>query len=129
MLPAFISRFAIDPDCNPPSFFGLKPWFQYLKTDDACNVIDFRILYRNADGTSGSDVLLVGLAVVDDMLRIAGFVAIGFIIYGGVVYLTSQGSPDATGKAQTTIQNALIGLVICIMAIALVTFLGSRVGA
>lgn len=127
MWSALTSLFGVTPPCVPPSFFGLKPWYQYLKTDGDCNVVDFQILYRDANGAGRSDVLLVGLALIDDMLRIAGFVAIGFIIYGGIVYLTSQGSPDATGKAQSTIQNALIGLVVCILAIALVTFLGSRV--
>ncbi len=123
MLHSLISNFAVTNGCTPPSFFGLKPWYQYLETDAKCNVINFQVL----DPANASDFLLIALVLVDDLLRIAGFVAIVFIIWGGVQYLTSQGSPEVTGKAQGTVQNALIGLIICLVAIALVSFLGSKV--
>ena len=58
---------------------------------------------------------------------IAGIVAIGFVVYGGILYVTSQGSPDQTQKAQSTIQNALIGLVIAMIAVAVVSFLGNKI--
>lgn len=106
------------------SFFGLKPWYAYLQLDGNCNVVNFQVLPQNGQ----SDLLLVGLAIFDDLLRIAALVAIGYIIYGGVLYVTSQGSPDQTGKAQNTILNALIGLVIAIISAALVSFIGSRIG-
>ncbi len=124
MLTYLISHFAVTGGCQEPQFFGLRPWFHYLKTDDQCNVIDFQFL--PTDGKS--DLLLILLAVVDDLLRIAGFVAIGFIIYGGLLYVTSQGSPEQTQKAQQTIQNALIGLGVAVVAIATVSFFGSRIG-
>jgi hypothetical protein len=103
---------------------GLKPWYEYLETDQYCNVRDFNVL----GGTSGSDFILIALALVDNLLRIAGFVAIGYIIFGGVLYITSQGSPDQTSKAQSTIINAIVGLVIAVVAVAAVTFLGNRLG-
>lgn len=105
-------------------FFGLKTWYHYLQTDGSCSIVNFQFLPANGQ----SDVLLILLALTDNLLRIAGLVAIGFIIYGGILYVTSQGSPDQTSKAQSTIQNALIGLVIAILAIAAVSFIGSRIG-
>ena len=122
MITQFITLFAA-PHCRPPTFFGLKPWYAYLPTDANCNVTSFNVL--NSNGSSSFQ--LIALAIVDDMLRIGGLVAIGFIIYGGVLYLTSQGSADQTQKAQNTIQNALIGLVICLLAVAVVSFLGRRI--
>src|SRR4051812_1544207 len=101
--------------CTYTSFFGLKPWYAYLP---GCSVNDFNKLILPEDGQSG--FLLIGLAIFDDLLRIAALVAIGFIIYGGILYVTSQGSPDQTGKAQNTIINALIGLVVAILAAAIV---------
>ncbi len=124
MWTSLISIFGVGAGCNPPAFFGLKPWYQYLDTDAACNIVDFKVF---GGGSEISGFLLIALAVVDNLIRIAGFVAIGFIIYGGIMYITSQGSPDQTGKAQGTIQNALIGLVIVLIATGLVTFLGSRI--
>lgn len=124
MLSSLTSMFAVTNGCRPPSFFGLRPWYYYLETDRNCNIINFKVL----GGTSGSDFVLIALALVDDLLRIAAFVAIGYIIYAGILYVTSQGSPEQTGKAQNSIQNALIGLVITLVSIGFVTFLGNRLG-
>lgn len=112
--------------CAEKTFFGLRPWYAYLTTtaeNGGCTV-KFDLLPENGR----SDLLLVLLVVIDDLLRVAGLVAIGFIIWGGVTYITSQGDPQQTQKAQQTINNALLGLAMCIMSIAVVTFIGSRVG-
>jgi hypothetical protein len=120
-LSPFVTHFA----CGGGSFFGLVPWYQYLTLDGTCNVSGgFQVLPESGV----SDLLLVALAIVDDLLRIAGLVAVGYIIYGGIMYTMSQGSPDQTGKAQNTIINALIGLVIATLSVAIVTFVGNRIG-
>ncbi len=123
-LTTLFTHFAARGGCNPPAFFGLKPWYEYLDTNADCTIKTFNVL----GGDAGSDFVLVALVLVDDLLRIAGLVAIGYVIYGGILYVTSQGSPDQTGKAQNTILNALIGLVIAVLAVAFVTFLGNRIG-
>ncbi|MEJ0072791.1 MAG: pilin [Candidatus Saccharibacteria bacterium] len=107
-------------------FLTLEPWFYYLPSadfnPDSCTITSF-----NALG-SKSDILLIALAILDDLIQIAALVAVGFVIYGGIQYVTSQGSPDATKKAQQTIINALIGLVLAILATAIVSFIGSKLG-
>ena len=122
-LQIFSATFQSTPGCEPNGFFGLKPWYHYLQADSECNVVNFSFL--PADGKSS--LLLVGAALLDDLLMIAGIVAIGFVVYGGILYVTSQGSPDQTQKAQSTIQNALIGLVIAMIAVAVVSFLGNKI--
>jgi hypothetical protein len=121
VLQALFTQFAAG--CSP-TFFGLKTWHAYLKHNSDCSIKDFQVL----GGTSGSDFVLILVAIIDDLLRIVALVAIGFIIYGGIKYVTSQGSPDQTGQAQNTILDALIGLVITMIAIAFVTFLGNKLG-
>lgn len=111
--------------CKEPNFFGLITWYHYLDVDSKCNVKNFNIL---SSGKS-SDVLLVLLAVVDDLLRVAGLLAVGFVIYGAIQFITSEGESDKTAKAQKTIVNALVGLVIAIAAVSVVTFVGGRLGA
>jgi hypothetical protein len=113
--------------CADRTFFGLKPWYHYLqvtynKATDSCDVA-----FNALGNGKTSDILLVLLAVVDDLLRIAGLVAIGFVIYAGIKYVMSQGSPDETSKAQSTLMNALIGLAVALIAIALVSFIGHQV--
>lgn len=124
MIMQLLSQFSVTSGCSEPQFFGLRTWYHYLDTDSQCNIVNFNVI----GGTSGSDFMLIAIAIVDDLLRIAGLVAIGFIIYGGILYVTSQGSPDQTSKAQGTIQNALVGLVFAIIAVSIVTFLGDRLG-
>lgn len=103
-------------------FFGLVPWYHYLKLDKNCEVPNFTLLGAH------SDLLLIILAIVDDLLRIAGVVAVAFVIYAGFRYVTSQGSPEETSKAQSTIINALIGLAIAMIAVAFVSYVGNKLG-
>ncbi|HEY1064369.1 MAG TPA: hypothetical protein VGE30_03710 [Candidatus Saccharimonadales bacterium] len=111
--------------CEKPKLLGIfVPWYQYLTLykDDtgSCTVKDFTLVGNGSD----SDVPKVLLAIVDDLLRLAGLVAVIFVIYGAVQYLTSQGEPDAANKARSTIISALVGLVIALVAVAFVSFLG-----
>lgn len=125
--PLFTFAAACDPKSTTNWFFGLKPWYYYLQlaqdgTTGQCEIANFQMLGQN------SSFLLIGLVVLDDLLRIAAMVAVGFVIWGGITYVTSQGSPDQTGQAQKTIVNALIGLVIAMLSAGIVGFLGSRLG-
>ena len=107
-----------------PNFFGLVPWYHYLAVDAQCKVGNFTVV----NGTASSDIPLVMLALIDDALRIAGIVAVTFVIYGAIQYVISQGEPDKTAKAQSTIMNALIGLAIVLVAVGAVSYIGSRLG-
>jgi Flp pilus assembly pilin Flp len=133
MLSSLLSRFAVyPPTCPNHALFGLIPWYHYLPTADfmgqhgiTCSVMVFTFL---PTGGYPSDIPLVLLAVVDDLLRIAGLIAVAFIIYGGYQYVSSQGQPERTSRAQNTITDALIGVAIAVTAITAVTFLGNKLG-
>jgi hypothetical protein len=113
--------------CAKPTFLGLIPWYQYLTlasdpVTKHCEVQNFTVLGSN------SSFLLIALAILDDLVRVAALVAVGFVIYGGIQYITSQGSPDSTKKAQQTIINALVGLALALVATALVSYIGTKLG-
>lgn len=114
--------------CGDHTFFGLKPWYHYLqvtydKATDSCDVA-----FNALGNGKTSDILLVLLAIVDDLLIIAGIVAVVYVVYAGIKYIMSQGSPDETAKAQSTLINALLGMALAMVAIAVVSFIGNRVG-
>jgi hypothetical protein len=124
--------------CNKTSFFGLEPWYQYLGTNldpTTCEVTCFNVTDQVSPsagekcGDGKSDIPLVLLAVVDDLLRVAALAATGFIMYGAFLYVTSQGDPEGTGRAQKTIINALAGLAVAMTAVAIISFIGKRVGS
>jgi hypothetical protein len=107
------------------NFFGLIPWYHYLPSTDiqSCNVM----IPTNGPPTAiFNNIPLILLAVIDDLLRLAGIVAVGFVVYGGFQYVASQGQADKTARAQNTITDALIGLAIAIAAIAIVTLIGNK---
>ncbi len=64
---------------------------------------------------------LVG-KVTNTLLLIAGAVAVIVIVVGGIQYTLSAGDEKRTKTAKDTITNAVIGLVIAIMAFAIVNF-------
>lgn len=118
------SAYAADP-CPEGSFLGLPAWHHYLDRNEYYDEDTGKLACAvKLDGIS--DIWKIVAAVIDILLRIAALVAIGFVVYGGVTYTLSQGSPDKTKQALSTIINALVGLVISIIAAALVGFIAGR---
>ena len=118
-----ISQFATT--CTPGkggNFLGFPTWYKYLNGENVAGRCTPKIDFVNQP----IQVAGVLLAVIEILLRIAALVAIGFVVVGGVQYITSQGEPDRTNKARGTVINALIGLVIAVTAVAVVTFIGGQ---
>ncbi|TXG76669.1 hypothetical protein E6Q11_04210 [Candidatus Dojkabacteria bacterium] len=53
---------------------------------------------------------------------IAGGIAVIMIVLGGFKYITSLGNAQNVAKAKDTILYAVIGLIVCILAYAIVGF-------
>ena len=51
-----------------------------------------------------------------------GVIAVIVIIIGGVLYMTSSGDSGKVKKAKDTILYGVIGLIICVLAAAIVNF-------
>jgi hypothetical protein len=106
------------------SFLGLHPWFQYLNL----NPSDCSINLDLTQSSNWNQLWLIGIVILDDLLIIAGAVAVGFIIYGAIRYVTSQGEPENVKAAQNTIFSAIIGLIIALIATNAVNFIGNQLG-
>jgi hypothetical protein len=109
--------------CTPQggSFLSFPTWYHYLPgvydTNGACAPQVGHL----------SDIWLIIAAVIEILLRIAALIAVGFVIYGGIQYATSQGNPDQTSQARTTIINAFIGLAITVIAATVVSFIAGSI--
>ena len=99
--------------CGGPTILGLPHWYDYV-----CGH-DFQI---------PQDIPGVALAIVDILLRLVGLIAIGYVVFGAIKYVVSQGEPDKVSEAKGTVINALAGLIIATLAVAMVRFLGNRLG-
>lgn len=120
-----LTKFAAN--CDPNStFLGLPAWYKYLKLENN-PTLGCRILLSGPDGQFQlSDTLPIGLALIEILLRIAGMVAVIFVMYGGFKFVTSNGSPEGAKQARQSIINALIGVVIAVIASAGVSFIARR---
>jgi hypothetical protein len=120
--------------CSTNGFFGIPPWYKYLVTSGRMTTVTDPNGITSCDiagdfkWQGGGDVSLVALGVLDIVLRIAAIAAVIYIIYGGIQYVVSEGSPDKTKEAQNTLINALVVLVIALVASAFVSFIGNRIG-
>lgn len=122
---------AAGDNCNfgsSTSFFGFPRWYEYLPgvqtLSDPSN--PHSQLSCTPQLTNFANIWLILAAIIGILLRVAALAAVGFVIYGGISYITSQGDPEPTAKAKGTIVNALVGLAIAVMAAAIVTFVAGR---
>ena len=118
---SFLNNFA-QQACQPgQSFIGLPTWYKFLpgerSTDDP---LDCQPLLNSL-----SDIWLVVLAVVELMIRIAALAAIIYVIYGGFKFMLARGNPEEITKARMSVINAIVGLIIAVVAVAVVNFIGS----
>lgn len=91
-----------------------------LKTWDAC-------LNHSSGGapeiTSLPDIWLIVLVLIEDAIILAGYIAAGFIIWGGISFIKSQGDPKQISDSKQVIFNAVIGLIIALISVAIVNFI------
>lgn len=62
-------------------------------------------------------------------LWIAWVLAFGFLIYGGVLFITAKGDADQATKARNTILYALLGILIIGISFALINWAAGGDGA
>lgn len=117
------TKFAAACDPGGGGISLLPTWYQYLPGETDA-------LGKCAPAVNFPDDLgAILLAVVDIALRIGVIVAVGYIIYGAILFIISSGEPDKATAARQTIVNSLIGLVIALIATGVVSFIGGQLGA
>jgi len=112
--------------CSPKgNFFGVFPaWYKYLPGELVRDELGVSQCIPRVTGLSS--IWLIVAAVTDMLLRIAVLVAIGFVIAGGVKYISSQGTPDKTAKALDTIIKAVVGMIIALGSATILTYIVGR---
>jgi hypothetical protein len=110
------------PGQNTKQFFFFPHWWQYLKGQE-----DF-LGNCTPQVKIPHDLWLIGLAVLNILLALAGFLAVVSIIIAGVELITSEGSPEKATNARNRLINSLLGVAIAVSATALVAFLGHKIG-
>ena len=76
-----------------------------------------------ANGCKGTEdnLPIVVINILNAIITVLGLVAVVVIIYGGI-QMTSTGDAGKVKKAKDTILYAVIGLIVCVLAFAIVNF-------
>ncbi|MEP6710461.1 MAG: hypothetical protein ABJA64_01975 [Candidatus Saccharibacteria bacterium] len=73
-------------------------------------------------GGSGTDLKSRLATIVNVLLFLIGAISVIVIIIGGIKFVTSDGDPGKAKSARETILYAIVGVVIALLAYALVQF-------
>ncbi len=68
------------------------------------------------ENTSTGDVNTIVTNVINLVVLVAGALAVIYLIYSGILYITAAGNPDQAKKGQQGVINAIIGIVIIVAA-------------
>jgi len=89
---------------------------------EACGSVDSPVC-ASKDNTEVNTIIQT---IVNTLLFVLGVIAVIMIVIGGIRYTTSNGDASAVKGAKDTILYAVVGLVVAIMAYAIVNFVLGR---
>lgn len=64
--------------------------------------------------------------IINGFIGALGIIAVIVVIIGGIGYMTSAGDAGKVKKAKDTILYGIIGMIICVLAYAIVNFVISK---
>lgn len=109
--------------CSTSSIIGIKPWYAGLPMNSDCTLKGPPVETDEKGPELTKYIWKIVLNVIDIVLRIIAYLAVIYIIYGGFLYITSSGNPDATARALKSIINASVGFAIALSAIAIKNYI------
>jgi hypothetical protein len=74
-----------------------------------------------------NDFWVIVMNFIEILLQLVAYVSAGFIIWGGIKYIKSEGDPSKISEAKSAIMNAIFGLVIAFASVAIVEFIQGRI--
>ncbi len=79
----------------------------------------------SSEGELTSNIVIIASNVLTDITVIASYLVIGYVIYGGYLYMFSSGDAGKAASGKKSLTNAFIGLAIVMSAYAI--FSGIRI--
>lgn len=102
---------------------GVSPVSALVPCPDGseANSLDACQQYSNIQKKDANLMTMLG-TIINVVLGVVGFVAVVMIIMGGISFITSQGDAAKVTRARNTILYGVIGLIVAILAFAIVNF-------
>ncbi len=100
---------------NCTSFLGLTSW--------DCNV------EMHDEGSIKSGIWTIAANILTDITVVAAYLVLGYVIYGGYLYIMSSGEPAKIAAGKKTLVHAFIGLAIVMLAHIIINSIRIALGA
>ena len=122
LYPATANAASCGPDTG--KILTFVPWYRGLTNSD-CSI------KSPASFTGGLQAFIwvIIMNIVEDIFQATSYVAVGFIMFGGFMFMTSAGNPERASRGRKTLLNAVIGLVVAVSAGFIVNYIGKALGA
>ena len=91
----------------------------YALTSSQIGDVQTPLLDLKTNGNT--DLPTVVSTIINIVLFVAGALAIIYMIYSGILYITAAGNPDNAKKGSQGVMNGAIGIAICVLAYYLVS--------
>ncbi len=98
------------------SLLGFKPWYDGLCANGQIKDV-------NGEAELTTFIWTIVLNVIFDLSLAVGYIAVAMVIYGGYLYIMSQGDPVRMAKGKKTLVAAISGVVIAMGATVIVNTL------
>lgn len=109
------------------SFLSFPAWYQGITKGPDCELKSPDEMGGPKGERLGKYITRIVLNVVNIMLQAVGYIAVGFIMYGGFTYLTSGGESDRIAAGRKIIMNAVVGLVISFFSVVIVSLVAGNI--
>lgn len=109
------------------TFLGMRPW--YYDDGNGVTICAGGVIQAPADGDAiPAYVWKIAMNILFDLFLAIGYIAMGFVIYGGYQYIMSQGDPAKAMRGKKTLTNAIIGTIIAMGATVIVNTISVIIG-
>ena len=102
--------------CAPGRILTFPTWYNHLPQNANCSV----------QITSLDQLWIIALNIIEMGMWAAGYITAALLIWGGIMYIKSQGDPTQLTAAKSTILNAVVGLAVVMSSVAIVNFIAGR---
>ncbi|MFA5075792.1 MAG: hypothetical protein WC480_00010 [Patescibacteria group bacterium] len=97
--------------------------FLFINHLAAAQSPDLGLEYATATGLTTTDIRVVVARIIRYILELLGVIAVCIVVYGGFIWMTSGGEEEKINEAKKIMINGLIGLIIILLAFAIVTWI------
>lgn len=114
-----------------PLAFLVMPFLAYAQTTvgNGLSNSGMMSLFGSTGLNSSQSLSDLIVNVIRIMLLFAGAVAVFFVIVGGYQYIASGGNEETAEKGKKTLINAIIGIIVVVLAYAIINVIVNLVGS